>query len=54
MSGGLALIKIGIIQSDYADVLDLSRGRDALYKQKGAKEALEWLKWLLTRGREEL
>ena len=46
---GLALIKIGIIQSDYADVLALAEAEMSYTSRKGQR-SLEWLKWLLTEG----
>jgi hypothetical protein len=47
--GGLALIKIGIIQSDYADVLDLAEAEMSYVSRRGQK-TLEWLRWLLLEG----
>jgi hypothetical protein len=47
--GGLALIKIGIIQRDYADVLDLAEAEMSYVGRRGQK-TLEWLRWLLLEG----
>ena len=46
---GLALIKIGIIQSDYADVLALAEAEMSYTSRRGQK-SLEWLRWLLLEG----
>ena len=46
---GLALIKIGVIQTDYSDVLALAEAELSYTSRRGQKN-LEWLRWLLLEG----
>ena len=46
---GLALIKIGIIQKDFEDVLSLAEA-EMSYVSRSGQKTLEWLRWLLLEG----
>ena len=49
-AGSLGSIDIGILQSDWADVLAMGEATLTYASRKGSK-SLEWLRWLLKEGR---